>query len=136
MKTYVLLALLVSSFIPTLVQADAQTINQLLQVYETQGATNADAEQGKQFWQKTFTYTGEFAERSCASCHSLDLSSTGKHIKTGKQIKPMAPSVNPERLNKSKKIEKWFKRNCKWTVGRECSAQEKANILIYINNQT
>ncbi|MEA3244387.1 MAG: DUF1924 domain-containing protein, partial [Pseudomonadota bacterium] len=32
-----------------------------------------------------------------------------------------------------KKIEKWFKRNCKWTLGRECTAQEKADFLAYID---
>lgn len=48
----------------------------------------------------------------------------------------MAPSANPERLTDVRKIEKWFKRNCKWTLGRECSAQEKTDLLLYINNPT
>ncbi|MFK5970948.1 MAG: DUF1924 domain-containing protein [Candidatus Marithrix sp.] len=29
-------------------------------------------------------------------------------------------------------IRKWFKRNCKWTLGRECNAQEKGDILKFI----
>ena len=78
---------------------------------------------------------GEFTERSCTSCHTKDLTAAGKHIKTNKVIKPMAPSSNAERFTDSKKVEKWFKRNCKWTIGRECTAQEKSNFLVYINKQ-
>ncbi len=44
----------------------------------------------------------------------------------------MSPSAYPERLTDSKKVNKWFKRNCKWTYGRECTAQEKSNFLVYI----
>jgi len=42
----------------------------------------------------------------------------------------MSPSVNPDRLTDSKKVNKWFKRNCKWTLGRECTAQEKSNFFL------
>ena len=45
----------------------------------------------------------------------------------------MAPSVNPKRFTDLKKVEKWFRRNCKWTWGRECNAQEKADILQWPN---
>ena len=34
-----------------------------------------------------------------------------------------------------KKIEKWFKRNCKEAWGRECTAQEKADFLTYLITQ-
>ena len=64
----------------------------------------------------------------------INLTATGKHVRTGKPIKPMSPTVNPERLTSSKDIEKWFLRNCKWTLGRECSPQEKADLLLYISN--
>ena len=67
--------------------------------------------------------------------HSADLTSTGKHVRTGKKIKPLAPSVNPKRLTDTKKIEKWFKRNCKWTLGRECTPQEKGNVLAFIKSK-
>ncbi len=121
-------------FIPiNFAYAGNNAVNILLQEYITQGANTADAEQGKQLWQKTFTKNGK---RSCASCHTKNLTQFGKHLKTGKVIKPMSPSFNPERLTNIKKINKWFKRNCKWTIGRECSAQEKTNLLIYINEST
>ena len=136
MKIHILIMALLISMPLSSIKADSITINKLLQNYTTQGAVTADAEQGKQLWQKTFNRNGEFSERSCASCHTKDLSKTGKHIKTNKEIKPMAPSVNPQRLTNNKKIRKWFKRNCKWTMGRECTAQEKSNLLAYIENQS
>jgi len=50
-------------------------------------------------------------------------------------IDPMALSVNPERYTDPDKIEKWFLRNCKWTLGRECTAQEKGDVLTYLGSQ-
>ena len=129
MKVRILMVIVLVNLPLSFSQAESNTVNNLLQNYEKQGANTADAEQGKQLWQKTFNNNGE---RSCASCHTNDLTQNGKHIKTKKDIKPMSPSVNPERLTDSKKVNKWFKRNCKWTYGRECTAQEKSNILVYI----
>ncbi len=59
----------------------------------------------------------------------------GKHNRTGKMIKPISPTVNPERLTDIKKIKKWLLRNCKWTFGRECTTQEKGNILLWLSQQ-
>jgi len=50
-------------------------------------------------------------------------------------LSPMALSVNPERFTDAKKIEKWFHRNCTWVLGRVCTAQEKSNILSYLQQQ-
>jgi hypothetical protein len=47
----------------------------------------------------------------------------------------MAPSVNPKRLTNQAKIEKWLLRNCRWTLGRECTAEEKANFISFIKTQ-
>jgi len=104
----------------------------LLQQYAQQGASTPSAQRGQDMWQQTFAGSGEFSERSCASCHTNDLSRAGKHVKTGKAIKPMSPLVNAERLSDDRKVEKWLLRNCKWTLGRECSPQEKADFLAYI----
>ena len=133
MKTpYMIFVVLVSTAVNS-VLAENTSIDTLLQTYASQGATGVDAEQGKYLWQKTFQSNSEYAERRCASCHTEDLTAPGKHIKTNKLIEPMAPSVNPQRLTDQKKIEKWFKRNCKWTMGRECTVQEKADFLLYLN---
>jgi len=56
-------------------------------------------------------------------------------VRTAKRIEPMAPSVNPERLTDPAKIEKWFGRNCEWTIGRDCTTQEKADFLAFIQSK-
>jgi len=94
----------------------------------------ADIERGKQLWQQTYKGKAPYQQRSCESCHGDDLTKLAKHIKTNKVIKPMALSVNPERYTNPKKIKKWFYRNCKWTMGRTCSAQEQADILAYLKS--
>jgi hypothetical protein len=106
-------------------------ITDLLTKYQSQGAKEFSAEIGKSAWSKE---TGK-EKRACTSCHGSDLTLTGKHVKTGKIIKPMASSTNSARYSKEKKIEKWFKRNCKWTWGRECTPQEKGNFLTYLSSQ-
>jgi len=116
--------------------SDSATVESLMQSYTAKGAVSPSAEQGKQLWGKTFKGKGEFAERSCTTCHTESLTASGKHVKTGKMIKAISPSVNQARFTSFKKVEKWFKRNCKWTLGRECNAQEKADLLLYITNTT
>lgn len=133
MKTLALTTAVLISLSSAVTEADSETVNNLLQDYATQGAITPDEKQGEQLWQKTFSYDGEIPERSCASCHTKDLTASGKHVKTGKEIKPMAPSSNAERFTDSIKVEKWFKRNCLWTMARECTAQEKTNFLVYLN---
>lgn len=133
MKTLALSTALLINLSSAVAVADSETVNNLLQDYASQGATSPDEKQGEQLWQNTYNYEGEFAKRSCATCHTKDLTAAGKHVKTGKEIKPMAPSSNAERFTDSIKVEKWFKRNCLWTMDRECTAQEKANFLVYLN---
>ena len=102
--------------------------------YRQQGVTQFDAEAGRQLWNREFnTQTGP--ARSCAGCHSDDPRRVGKHVKTGKAIEPMAPSVNPKRLTDEKHMRKWFHRNCKWTIGRECTAQEQGDVLEYLQGR-
>ena len=105
----------------------------LLDDYRNQGTGNFSLEAGESIWRKEFPASNQPLTRSCSSCHGDDLSQPGKHIKTGKTIKPMRLSENPARLSDVKKAEKWFRRNCRWTLGRECSAQEKGDIVRYLN---
>jgi hypothetical protein len=103
----------------------------LLASYKAAGAGKADAAKGKADWTKEAK--GEEGQMmSCSTCHGADLSKSGEHHKTHKVIKPMAPSANAERFTDEKKIEKWFKRNCKDVLGRECSAQEKTDFLTFL----
>ena len=113
-------------------QAQAGALETLQQQYQAAGAGPFSSHAGEVMWQKKYTDTKSGKLRSCETCHGNDLSKAGKHAKTGKVIEPMAPSVNAERLTKVKTINKWFKRNCKWTIGRECSDQEKGDFLEYL----
>jgi len=90
---------------------------------------------GKQLWQQKFIGKKPYTERSCTSCHGVNVAIMGKHIKTNKQIKPMALSSNSQRFTKKAKVDKWFLRNCKWTMGRECTQQEKSDITAYLKSQ-
>ena len=111
----------------------AGAVSELHASYQTQGAGPFSAEAGEVLWKRSFTDAKSGKQRSCETCHGTDLGQTGKHTKTGKVIEPMAPSVNPERLIKAKKIRKWLLRNCKWTLGRECTAQEKGDLLVFLS---
>ncbi|MDO8891383.1 MAG: DUF1924 domain-containing protein [Sulfurimicrobium sp.] len=69
---------------------------------------------------------------SCATCHTDNPKSAGRHEKTGKEILPLAPVANRERLSDNAKVEKWFKRNCQDVLERACSAQEKGDFVTYL----
>ena len=113
----------------------ANATTQMFDEYKKAGVTTMNAEAGKALWNKQFKNKKTGKPQNCATCHSANLKQDGKHIRTGKKIKAMAPSANPKRFTEVKKIKKWFKRNCKWTIGRECSAQEQANILSFLIKQ-
>lgn len=127
MKVFLLVML---SSLAAAVSADV--VDQALAQYQSQGAGVFDAAAGKALWDKSYPDPRGGAARRCATCHSADLRQPGKHAQTGKVIEPMAPSVNPKRFTDSKFVEKWFLRNCKWTLGRECTPQEKGNVLVFL----
>lgn len=111
------------------VDARAGSLDGLLEEYRAQGARNFDAGAGAALWRKTFD------GKSCASCHATSPRDPGINERTGKAIKPMAPSVNPGRLTDVRQVKKWLSRNCKSTLGRECSVQEKGDILTWLRSQ-
>ncbi len=118
-----------------IVTAQASAVQELLAEYGKEGAGKYNAVNGENLWKRVQVDAKTGQKRSCVTCHTNDLRKPGKHARTGKLIKPMAPSVNADRLTDKKKIEKWFHRNCKWTLGRICTPQEKADILAYLANQ-
>ncbi len=104
----------------------------MLKVYSDAGAGPFSAEAGERMWTQKYSHGAAPLVRSCSSCHTTNLGNVGEHAKTKKAIKPMSPGVNAKRLTDTKEIDKWFKRNCKWTLGRECTLQEKGDFLLYI----
>lgn len=131
-RTLVLASLLLAIHTPLFA---GEQLESTIQLYQQQGNLSFSAEAGKALWNQEITHTQMPVTRSCASCHGSDVSQSGKHIKTTKVIKPMSPTINPARFTDQAKIEKWFLRNCKWTWGRECSVQEKGDILRYLSQQ-
>lgn len=71
-------------------------------------------------------------EWSCSSCHTDNPAASGKHAVTGKVIQPISPNANPERFTYAAKVNKWFKRNCNDVLKRECTPEEKGNVLTYL----
>jgi len=110
-----------------------EVVTKLLQDYRNQATQPFSADAGRQLWNNAFA-DANGDNRSCTTCHTSDPKQAGKHARTGKRIEPLAPSVNPERLTQEREIRKWLTRNCKWTLGRECDAQEKGNLLTYLNS--
>lgn len=88
------------------------------------------AEAGRAFYVKKVMVNGK--DLSCASCHGDDPAKDGKHTKTGKPIKPLAISANPERFNSSKKIEQKFFKHCVELYENDCSAQDKGDYMTYL----
>ncbi len=70
-------------------------------------------------------------KKSCTTCHTSDAKAVGR-TRANKDIQPMAPAVNAERLTDQAKVEKWFVRNCQDVLARNCSAQEKGDFVAYL----
>lgn len=106
--------------------ADTNAAQQLAHWSDQAGAPGR-VEVGRSFFSQT--HGGEW---SCASCHGTPPNATGKHASTGKAIAPLAPAANPKAFTDVAKVDKWLRRNCKDVLSRECSAQEKADVLAYL----
>jgi hypothetical protein len=74
---------------------------------------------------------GEADTPSCTSCHTTSPFNAGQ-TRAGKPIEPLAPSKAAERYTDLAKVEKWFLRNYKSVLGRECSVQEKGDFLAFV----
>ena len=106
--------------------ADTSGAQQLAR-WQAQAGAPADAARGQRLF--TSTHGGDW---SCASCHGKPPTGDGRHAGTGKHIAPLAPAFNPQRLTDQAKVDKWLRRNCKDVFSRECTAQEKADVLAYL----
>jgi Domain of unknown function (DUF1924) len=105
-------------------------IQQSLETAARQESAHFDgfsAQRGEAFFSSTHG-----REWSCASCHTANPLSSGRHAKTNKAIAPLAPQANAERFTRQEKVEKWFRRNCNDVLGRPCTATEKGDVLVYL----
>lgn len=134
MKTLLLIISLLVASAPVAVFSN-EAVDMLIKIYQPETAIKPDATKGSQLWRQEFSGKAPYIKRSCKTCHTANLKQQGKHVRTNKIIKAMAPSVNSESLTDSKKIKKWLKRNCKWTLGRECSNDEKIHLLRFLSQK-
>jgi len=77
---------------------------------------------------------GKKATPGCTTCHTKSPLNVGK-TRAGKAIDPMAVSRTPTRYTDAKKVAKWFRRNCKSVLGRECTAKEKGDYITFMISQ-
>lgn len=129
-KTFITLLFLVSAN-----SVFAETPASLVSEYAVEAAKTApgftpSAKRGQSF----FTHEWGVSQKmsNCTTCHGKNIKADGKHVVTEKRIAPFSPAANPERFTSSAKVEKWFKRNCTEVVGRECTAAEKADFILFI----
>ena len=106
--------------------ADTSPAQQLSQWSAAAGKPGSAA-QGQAFFNSK-----QGGQWSCASCHGTPPTADGMHASTGKAIKPLAPAFNPQVFTDSARVDKWFRRNCKDVLSRECSAAEKADVMAYL----
>ncbi len=119
--------------------AEAAPRRALLDDFATQakaadpGFTGFSASRGETLFRTRFT-GGKPETPACTACHTASPLKTGE-TRAGKPIEPMAASVTPDRYTDPKKVAKWFRRNCKSVLGRECTALEKGDFLTFMISQ-
>jgi Domain of unknown function (DUF1924) len=138
MRLIVMLILVSITSIATTAAANAARDAILADLAAEAKAANAafigfSAERGATFFAATHT-GGEPDMPSCTTCHSTSPHQPGR-TRAGKNIEPMAVSKTPNRYTDAKEVAKWFRRNCKSVLGRECTAVEKGDFLTFMISQ-
>ncbi|NOT14048.1 MAG: DUF1924 domain-containing protein [Methylotenera sp.] len=144
MKTYTtnIIVALVLSF-SCQAYADIDTAQQLVKRYEAIAKmqdstyTGSSASEGKSFfYREVIQFKGDRQNPgkplACASCHTKNPADFGKHIVTGKKIKPLSPVVNAKRFDDIEHVEKQFTEHCNEIIGSDCTPQEKANYIAFL----
>lgn len=98
-----------------------------LQRFEAAAGRTGNSDAGRLFF--TSTHGSKW---TCASCHGEAPTNVAKHASTGKPIEPLAPSANPAALTDSARVDKWFRRNCKDVLSRECTPAEKSDVIAFL----
>ncbi len=97
------------------------------------GFTGFSASRGETLSHTMFAQ-GKSETPACTTCHSASPLKMGE-TRAGKPIQPMAVSVTPDRYTVPKKVAKWFRRNCKSVLGRDCTSLEKGDFLTFMISQ-
>ncbi len=123
-------------------QADVASAEKMEKLYTTIAKSvtpdyaGPNADDGKEFYNRKITQfkgkTKDSQEVACASCHTANPADKGKHIVTGKAIKPLSPVVNAKRFSDLDKVEDKFTKHCNEIIGADCKPEEKANFIAYL----
>ena len=68
----------------------------------------------------------------CRACHVIFDRWPNGVPRMHRQILAFAPSENPERFASDFKAEKWFEYNCGFLLGRDCTPQEKGDLITWL----
>jgi hypothetical protein len=69
----------------------------------------------------------------CRACHGApDSHNFDEMPKIKRQFLPLAPSANPERFTNLWFAEKWFRKNCRLLLARDCTPLEKGDLLTWL----
>ena len=109
------------------VHAEETTATRQLDTFARLSGIRPNTTNGREFF-----LTRHNREWSCSTCHTTDPTVLGKHVQTGEVIQPMAPVANASRFTDASKSEKWFRRNCNDVIGRECTPEEKADVMAWL----
>lgn len=126
-------SLALAAGVPSAPLAHAQTANDLLRTLELTARAEQPAFTGFSVERGRALFTQRHGQQwSCSTCHTSDPRAAGRHTVTGKAIQPLAPVANAARLTDPAKVDKWFRRNCKDVLTRECTATEKGDVVAYL----
>ena len=92
-----------------------------------------DAKRGEALF-RTRHAGGKPETPACTVCHTDNPRKAGK-TRANKPIEPLAVSRTPDRFTDRKKVEKWFRRNCRSVLGRTCTAREKGDFITFMMGQ-
>lgn len=112
--------------IPTMILAN----DEILKAFEQQAKTHFSAAEGEKLF-RTERVNSKNEKVSCMTCHTANPKAEGL-TRANKVIEPIAPVANKERFTDMAKVEKWFKRNCKDVLDRECTIVEKGNFTKFM----
>ncbi|GAP38775.1 DUF1924 domain-containing protein [Piscinibacter sakaiensis] len=123
--TLVLAAALAAATLPA--RAGDTDITRQLAHWSAEAGRPGDVARGEAFFGRR-----NDAGASCAGCHGMPPTGPGRHAATGKRLDPLAPAVHPTAFTERARTDKWFRRNCRDVLDRECSPAEKADVLAYL----
>jgi hypothetical protein len=68
----------------------------------------------------------------CRACHVTFSRQPQSHRPIKREIAPFAPAGNPNRFTNEWAVEYWFGYNCKMLLRRDCTPQEKGDVIMWL----